>query len=835
MTTRSGRQYIPSSSTMTSTNPVTPVNSPKWSHEELFGPLGLTNTQGGLHDLPKKVESWIPKFSGENGSYGDSHWTKFCEEFHFHQSGQEHPDVFLRLFVSSLTGSARRWINKLPKGSIKTPEDLEQVFKKDWCEKESMDSLYSQYTDICKASSEGIRDFNDRFNLLLKKIRPSFSEEAILQHYLNSLEGVLQFTLKDRSPSTLEEAQDFAYQIERNLEFEDYIHQVNLSHNNNPWESSDEDITETEPKLPEILEVKLMPPKRKWSTTFSNVNDVLNFSRQHEPSEGLGMATHKKPNFEDSLFVLNTQMLENQDMSETNRDPKNRSEEPRVHSGTNLSTSMSCILQRVKRIREMLKTSFLTKQDSDNQLSFEGIPTLLQTGHVEQDEQTPSSLLTDDLGPSDYNSVDPYLFQDCPTFPLTEEDTNWGDYPDDTSDVSEDWDEDGYPVQRIGGFVEWNENVFKDIEVPNTLKPTNIVDENPWCFQCSEAHWEHECPYSDSGHQQVNNIGHVIEGPQINITAEEHQEAIKEAARKARMAVINNLDQESKEKLKKQEFQVYRRKKLSQPTAEQTKPPSLDVLLPKTSKTERVDLNFDFEGALSKMHVTIPLREVIKVPSVKERFDNFFQGSDGPMDPPIMLQADHFRVQYGENPPFFMTLVMNNKSLNNCMLDTGAGANIMSFKVMQQLGLKVTRPYRNVCGFESKAIPTHGVIENVKVCLKEYPEKVIHVDIVVVDIPDVWGMLLSRKFASELGGTLEMDLTYVNIPLKDGTIGRLQNVPVTTTHVQEPSESIKDDKTHDETRQTLHEYSNQIKWPKKEEYQQLLDELKMLSPTFRDN
>jgi hypothetical protein len=67
---------------------------------------------------------------------------------------------------------------------------LNKAFKKDWCEKESMDSLYSQYTDIFKASSEGIRDFNDRFNLLLKKIRPSFLEEVVIQHYLNSLEGV---------------------------------------------------------------------------------------------------------------------------------------------------------------------------------------------------------------------------------------------------------------------------------------------------------------------------------------------------------------------------------------------------------------------------------------------------------------------------------------------------------------------------------------------------------------------------------------------------------------------------------------------------------------------
>jgi hypothetical protein len=218
-------------------------------------------------------------------------------------------------------------------------------------------------------------------------------------------------------------------------------------------------------------------------------------------------------------------------------------------------------------------------------------------------------------------------------------------------------------------------------EVPNTLAPANVVDENPWCLECSEAHWEHGCPYN-SGHQQVNNMDCFMDFPQINITDAEHQEAVKEASRSARMAVINNLDQESREKLKKQEFQVYRRKNLKQPTADQAKPPPLEMLLPKTSKADKVDLNFDFEGALSKMHVNVPLREAIKIPSIKERFDSFFSGSDEPMDPPIMLQVDHFRVQYGENPHFFMTLTMNNKNLNNSMLDTGAGANMMSLKVM---------------------------------------------------------------------------------------------------------------------------------------------------------
>jgi TRAP-type C4-dicarboxylate transport system substrate-binding protein len=96
--------------------------------------------------------------------------------------------------------------------------------------------------------------------------------------------------------------------------------------------------------------------------------------------------------------------------------------------------------------------------------------------------------------------------------------------------------------------------------------PTNVVDEKPWCLECSEAHWEHECLYNAS-QQQVNNLVFFMNFPQINITDIEHQQVVREAARAARMEIINKLDQESQEKLKKQEVQVYRRKNPKQPTA----------------------------------------------------------------------------------------------------------------------------------------------------------------------------------------------------------------------------------------------------------------------------
>jgi hypothetical protein len=135
----------------------------------------------------------------------------------------------------------------------------------------------------------------------------------------------------------------------------------------------------------------------------------------------------------------------------------------------------------------MLEIPFLKKQDSDDQSPSKGTPMLLHAGHPGTNEQT--SCLID---------------QDCPTLG---EDTNMGDFPVDILDTLEDSDKDCHPPQRRSNFIEGHKDVFKDIEVPSTI----VVDENPWCFQCSEAHWEHECPCNSGDHQQEN--------PQINITA----------------------------------------------------------------------------------------------------------------------------------------------------------------------------------------------------------------------------------------------------------------------------------------------------------------------------
>ena len=87
------------------------------------------------------------------------------------------------------------------------------------------------------------------------------SEQAIINHFLSSLEGTLQFNIKNRSPTTLEEAQDLAFQIERNLDFDDYIQQRNLTQNCELWDPGNEPMAKPEP--PSILQIELAPAKRK--------------------------------------------------------------------------------------------------------------------------------------------------------------------------------------------------------------------------------------------------------------------------------------------------------------------------------------------------------------------------------------------------------------------------------------------------------------------------------------------------------------------------------------------------------------------------------------------
>jgi ribonuclease HI len=148
-----------------------------------------------------------------------------------------------------------------------------------------------------------------------------------------------------------------------------------------------------------------------------------------------------------------------------------------------------------------------------------------------------------------------------------------------------------------------------------------------------------------------------------------------------------------------------------------------------------------------------------------------------------------YRIGIGKNEknfPFYLSLLVNDKVLHNCMLDSGASSNVITKKVMEQLNLRISRPYHNICALDSQTIEVHGLIKGLQVHLAVFPDIMFEMDIVVIDVPDVWGMLLNRKVAADLGGSLQMDLSYATLPTPDGNTFKLNREVYRKYHVEDP-------------------------------------------------
>ncbi|KAH9307058.1 hypothetical protein KI387_011462, partial [Taxus chinensis] len=54
--------------------------------------------------------------------------------------------------------------------------------------------------------------------------------------------------------------------------------------------------------------------------------------------------------------------------------------------------------------------------------------------------------------------------------------------------------------------------------------------------------------------------------------------------------------------------------------------------------------------------------------------------------------------------------------------------------------------------------------------LASYPGRNLKLDVVIVDCPTKWGMLLSRKWAASVGGSVQMDMSFSTIPIEGSLV-----------------------------------------------------------------
>jgi hypothetical protein len=134
---------------------------------------------------------------------------------------------------------------------------------------------------------------------------------------------------------------------------------------------------------------------------------------------------------------------------------------------------------------------------------------------------------------------------------------------------------------------------------------------------------------------------------------------------------------------------TYQRKENKSQDKGQTSVPKVSP--PKSKVPTNADLNIDLGGWLSNVKMLVPVSELMKIPSQKEKL---LKAIDEPpmslvekqvatayQDAPMILQ--NWDRKNEKNLPFYLSLIVNDKVLQNCMLDSGATSNVMAKKVME--------------------------------------------------------------------------------------------------------------------------------------------------------
>jgi hypothetical protein len=181
-----------------------------------------------------------------------------------------------------------------------------------------------------------------------------------------------------------------------------------------------------------------------------------------------------------------------------------------------------------------------------------------------------------------------------------------------------------------------------------------------------------------------------------------------------------------------------------------------------TKEVEKTLSSFDFKSEMATIKILVPFNELIRNNEYRNHIINMIKM--GQTYDTLNIQDDHLDILFeprveesGENeevPPFYVCLKIHDMILHIAMLDSGASHNLMPKVVMDQLGLEVTRPYKDLFSFDSRKVKCLGMIKDMVVSLAQIPAKNMVMDVVVVDIAPKFGMLLSKSWAAKLKGTL---------------------------------------------------------------------------------
>jgi hypothetical protein len=159
----------------------------------------------------------FPKFTGERDITAEEHLAAFYIYADNYVIVIE--DVWMRIFVHSLDGEARKWFRDFSPGSIDGIEALDEAFLKNWGDRKDFPYYITKFISLKKGEGEYVFDYSKRFNIMYNKIptevKPAETSAKIT--YSSAFDPDFCLLLRERRVTSLAHMQDAATEVESNI------------------------------------------------------------------------------------------------------------------------------------------------------------------------------------------------------------------------------------------------------------------------------------------------------------------------------------------------------------------------------------------------------------------------------------------------------------------------------------------------------------------------------------------------------------------------------------------------------------------------------------------
>jgi hypothetical protein len=108
-------------------------------------------------------------------------------------------------------------------------------------------------------------------------------------------------------------------------------------------------------------------------------------------------------------------------------------------------------------------------------------------------------------------------------------------------------------------------------------------------------------------------------------------------------------------------------------------------------------------------------------------------------------------------PLFLLTFEVFNKNLHNCLVESRASSNVIPLSICNKLNAIPLKSDKHVIQLDRTQVKVMGELKDAMIMMATHPKFVQVIDIIVVDIPEAYGFLLSRDWFEKLNGYFSTD------------------------------------------------------------------------------